>query len=330
MCIELYCCNSDWPDNNLRCFRVKEDASDPSAEGIRDGRYRFLLKDLDLAFGHGHDVKKDPYHTIGGQSALLIRNVFNNLMHNETFKNRVYMYFCTLATAVFDPVRVNNTIGELTLAMLPEMEYTAKNLGVGGGSVSAWRGHITGLRSFAIKRVDAVLDATVRESGKKLADLNVILNGDGEAELGWFPASDGEVRRYPMSTVIPLTVPEGTSVTVTGGTYQNGVLLLTAEEPVGTAQVILGLGPAELLPAEDFLLVLPKDFDPAALELRITRFSPLLAPCRAGEELGSVQLLLDGEELGTVPLVAAADVPLRDLSPLLGELLDSVLLKISR
>ena len=107
-------------------------------------------------------------------------------------------------------------------------------------------------------------------------------------------------------------------------------LLLTAEEPVGTAQVIMGLGPAELLPAEDFLLVLPKDFDPAALELRITRFSPLLAPCRAGEELGSVQLLLDGEELGTVPLVAAADVPLRDLSPLLGELLDSVLLKISR
>lgn len=230
MCIELYCCNSDWPDNNLRCFRVKEVASDPAAEGIRDGRYRFLLKDLDLAFGHGHDVKKDPYHTIGGQSALLIRNVFNNLMHNETFKNRVYMYFCTLATAVFDPVRVNSTIGELTLAMLPEMEYTTKNLGVGGGSVSAWRAQVSGLRSFAIKRVDAVLDATARESGKKLADLTVTLNGDGEAELGWFPASDGEVRRYPLSTVIPLTVPEGSSVTVTGGTYQNGVLLLTAEQ----------------------------------------------------------------------------------------------------
>ena len=229
MCIELYCCNSDWPDNNVRCFRVNEAGLDPEAGGIRDGRYRFLLKDLDLAFGHGHDVKKDPYHTIGGQSALLIRNVYNNLMHNETFKNRVYMYFCTLATAVFDPVRVNRTIGDLTLAMLPEMEYTTKNLGIAGGSVSAWKGHVTGLRSFAIKRVDAVLDATVRESGKKLADLTVHLSGDGTAELGWFPASDGEVRRYPMSTVIPLTVPENASVEVKGGTYRDGSLILTAE-----------------------------------------------------------------------------------------------------
>ena len=229
MCIELYCCNSDWPDNNLRAFRVNESGLDPAGEGVRDGRYRFLLKDLDLAFGHGHDVKKDPYHTIGGTSALLIRNVYNNLMHNETFRNRVYMYFCTLATAVFDPARVNAMIGEFNLAMLPEMGYTTKSLGVGGGSLAAWRTNVSGLRSFAVKRVDAVLDATAKESGKKLADLSVSLEGEGICELGWFPAVDGEARKYPLSMVIPLTVPDGASVEVTGGTYNNGNLILTAE-----------------------------------------------------------------------------------------------------
>jgi hypothetical protein len=230
MCIELYCCNSDWPDNNLRCFRRRADGFQPDAEGICDGRYRFLLKDLDLSFGHGHDVNKDPYHTIGGQSALLIRNVFNNLMHNETFRNRVYMYFCTLATAVFDPVRVNGVIGEFTLAMMPEMEITAKQLNVGGGSLAAWQTHVSGLRSFAVKRVNPVLKATEKESGKKLADLSVTLVGEGEAELGWFPASDGETRKYLLSSVIPLTVPEGSEVTVSGGTYKDGVLILTSQE----------------------------------------------------------------------------------------------------
>ena len=230
MCIELYCCNSDWPDNNLRCFRRNTDGFQPDAEGIYDGRYRFLLKDLDLAFGHGHDVKKDPYHTIGGQSALLIRNVFNNLMRNETFRNRVYMYFCTLASAVFDPVRVSRTVGDFTLAMLPEMEYTTKSLGVAGGSVKAWKAQTSALTSFSVKRVKAVLEATERESGRKLSTLSVTLSGEGEAELGWFPASDGETRQYLQSTLIPLTVPDEAEVEVTGGTYGNGNLVLTSAE----------------------------------------------------------------------------------------------------
>ncbi len=229
MCTELYCGNSDWPDNNLRAFRRSVDGYQPDAEGIYDGRWRFLLKDLDLSFGNGHGFTKDPYHTIDGTSALLIRNVYNNLMKNETFANRVYMYFCTLATAVFKPSRVQEKIGDLTLAMLPEMEYTAKKLHVAGGSLAAWMTNVSGLRSFAIRRVDVVLSATEKKSGKKLSTLSVALNGEGEGELGWFRMTDGEERQYLQSTPIPLDLPEGAEATAEGGMISNGSLILTAK-----------------------------------------------------------------------------------------------------
>ncbi|MBQ3708264.1 MAG: CotH kinase family protein [Clostridia bacterium] len=229
MCTELYCGNSDWPDNNLRAFRRSVDGYQPDAEGIYDGRWRFLLKDLDLSFGNGHGFSKDPYHTIDGTSALLIRNVYNNLMKNETFANRVYMYFCTLATAVFKPSRVQEKIGDLTLAMLPEMEYTAKKLHVAGGSLAAWMTNVSGLRSFAIRRVDVVLSATEKKSGKKLSTLSVALNGEGEGELGWFRMTDGEERQYLQSTPIPLDLPEGAEATAEGGMISNGSLILTAK-----------------------------------------------------------------------------------------------------
>ncbi|MBO6052286.1 MAG: CotH kinase family protein [Clostridia bacterium] len=241
MCIELYCGNSDWPDNNLRAFRRSIDGYQPDGEGIYDGRWRFLLKDLDLSFGNGHNVSKDPYHTIDGTSALLIRNVFNALMKNETFANRVHMYFCTLATAVFKPSRVQDKIGDLTLAMLPEMEFTTKKLGVAGGNVAVWHTNVSGLRSFAIRRVDTVLSAVQKASGKKLSTLAVSLTGEGKAELGWFGMTDGEVRQYPKSTPIPLDLPKGAAAEAEGGMISNGMLILTADE----AKITVTLPPPE-------------------------------------------------------------------------------------
>ena len=101
-------------------------------------------------------------------------------------------------------------------------------------------------------------------------------------------------------------------------------VLLDAELPAARVEVMLAESPVELLPTEDFRLVLPKDFDPSALELQITTASPLIAPLRAGQVLGSVRILLQGEELGTVPLAAAADVPVQGLSFSLSAWIDAL------
>ena len=114
-------------------------------------------------------------------------------------------------------------IGELTLAMLPEMEYTTKSLHIAGGSVASWQTNVAGLRSYALKRVDAVLSATEKACGRKLSTLTLSVNGEGDGELGWFGMTDGEVRRYPKSTPIPLDLPEGAEASVDGGTLRDGI-----------------------------------------------------------------------------------------------------------
>lgn len=228
MCIEMYVCNSDWPDNNLRVFRCKANGFDPDAEGVEDGRYRFLLKDLDIAFGTGgHSVSSDPYSQIRGSSKLKLRETFNQLMKNEDFADRVYVYMCTLASGVFAPERVENVLNEFILFLTDEMEYTTQSLRVGGGSVSAWTNNLKAPLSFAKSRESVVLNFTQNAARKKLCQLNVTIIGDGDAELGWYPVTDGCTRTYIRNTDIPLELPAGASVTVEGGTVTDGAVQFT-------------------------------------------------------------------------------------------------------
>ena len=61
-------------------------------------------------------------------------------------------------------------------------------------------------------------------------------------------------------------------------------------------------------PAEDVELLLPNGTDPAALERTLEYESPVDAPIRAGQVLGTLTLSLDGEALASVNLAASNDV----------------------
>ncbi len=45
--VNLFLCNTDWPHNNLKVWRY----TGVPGEGVRDGRWRFMFKDLDLGLG---------------------------------------------------------------------------------------------------------------------------------------------------------------------------------------------------------------------------------------------------------------------------------------
>ncbi len=238
MCIEIYVCNSDWPDNNLRVFRCKANGFDPDAEGIEDGRYRFLLKDLDIAFGTGgHSASSNPYTQIKGTSKLKVREIFNQLMKNDNFAEQVHIYMCTLASGVFAPDRVENVLNEFVLFLTDEMKYTTETLKVGGRSLSAWNTALKAPLSFVQSRDTAVLNATQSASRNKLCELTVTILGNGDAELGWYPITDGSTRTYLTNTDIPLELPAGASVTVEGGEAVEGAVRFTET----TAQLIIDM-----------------------------------------------------------------------------------------
>lgn len=231
MCIEIYVCNSDWPDNNLRVFRCKANGFDPDAEGILDGRYRFLLKDLDIAFGTGgHAVGSNPYTQIKGTSKLKVRETFNQLMRNEEFAERVHIYMCTLASGVFAPERVENTLNEFMLLLNDEMVYTTERLRVGGKSVGAWNSNLRSPLSFAQTRDNVVLKSTQTATREKLCEIAITVIGDGDVSLGWYPITDGETRTYITNTIIPLEIPDSAVVSVDGGESADGGVIFTGTE----------------------------------------------------------------------------------------------------
>ena len=48
---EIYAGNDDWPDNNIYIWRMKTDQYEPNAPIGQDGRWRWMLFDLDFGFG---------------------------------------------------------------------------------------------------------------------------------------------------------------------------------------------------------------------------------------------------------------------------------------
>lgn len=47
----IYINNNDWPQNNFRCYRYAPLDGEAAGEGVYDGKWRFLLHDMDYAMG---------------------------------------------------------------------------------------------------------------------------------------------------------------------------------------------------------------------------------------------------------------------------------------
>lgn len=86
-------------------------------------------------------------------------------------------------------------------------------------------------------------------------------------------------------------------------------------------------GAEELLTAttqKDFYVALPKG-DVKQLKAEVTSVQPLIAPIKAGQEIGKIQLKLNGQVLQNLPLVAQKTV---ESAGIFGRIWDSLKLKL--
>ena len=105
--IETYFGNVDWPVNNMRLWR-------PQTE---DGKWRFLLYDLDAVIG---DVQWDPFErldTLTDDQSFL----FKNLLLNETFKNDFICRYKYLLATAFHPDLMREFINRFKAKYGPEL-----------------------------------------------------------------------------------------------------------------------------------------------------------------------------------------------------------------
>ena len=122
MAIEFYLANQDWPRNNIKSFRHNT-----------DGRFRFVVFDLDHAFGSiNRETDIEPFTFFDseeyysgdktGYKSVMV-TLFHNMLKNDTFRKKFIDSFCIVAGSVFAPNRVSSIVNELASRAKQEMSF---------------------------------------------------------------------------------------------------------------------------------------------------------------------------------------------------------------
>ena len=147
----IYAANQDWPDKNVVLWRMKTDGFQPDAQAGLDGRWRWMLNDLDFTFGlkYGEgDITHDTlsHSQLPGSSGFLTRE----LLKNESFRQEFVRRFEEHLATTFSSNRVRAILEQTAAELRPYMgEFFAR---WGTGSVEEWEEEIALMHRFANER----------------------------------------------------------------------------------------------------------------------------------------------------------------------------------
>jgi len=162
----LYFAYSDWPWNNVKCWRPKTDT----------GRWKWMLYDTDYGFHCGHfeswwntfDEMRNQDNKDTGTTLL-----FFKLMDNENCRKYFINRYADLLNTVFSPGYVVQRINEMKLRIAPDMPYHIQKwqdsfvgpwwLGKSIDSMEEWYSHIQVAMEFGIYRAENVREHIITE-----------------------------------------------------------------------------------------------------------------------------------------------------------------------
>ncbi|MDI6402908.1 CotH kinase family protein, partial [Balneolaceae bacterium ANBcel3] len=122
----IFFANNDWPHNNYDYFR-KRVPYDPDAPPGHDGRWRWLLVDVDRSFNlstrDSFDMIEWVTSELSGRNQAEWPNLlFRNLLENEHFKHQFINKVAGHLNTTFHPDRLKKGIQEMTDRIEPEIE----------------------------------------------------------------------------------------------------------------------------------------------------------------------------------------------------------------
>lgn len=154
---EIFFRNTDWLQNNMRYWRYQADGYQPAAPYGQDGRWRWMMYDLDQGFGlsgaspYTHDTLV--WATAPGTNVYNTVNSFllRSLLANETFKHDFINHFADLLNTAFLTDRMVQRINEMQAALSPEMQEHIDRYGK-PTSITVWENSVQVMRTFAENR----------------------------------------------------------------------------------------------------------------------------------------------------------------------------------
>lgn len=191
---EIYFANADWPHNNIRFWRRRTAAYEPNAPYGHDGRWRWLLFDVDLGYGHvwttgvGENslaLAKDPNGRLGipNHWSTLI---FRRLLLNTGFRNQFVNTMADLLNSSFRETRASSVIQQMQATLTPAMGDHIARWRTSNDTTNGWKTEVANLRFFASQRPVNVRQHLVTEfplGGFATLSLDMEPRGAGELQL---------------------------------------------------------------------------------------------------------------------------------------------------
>ncbi|MGB4205790.1 MAG: CotH kinase family protein [Bacteroidales bacterium] len=156
----IFANNIDWPGANLEFWRLRTSGYMPNAPYGHDGRWRWMLYDMDFCFGFSSGSQEAGYNMLahatleGGTSypnpdwsTFLLRK----FLENEEFKTGFINRFADLLNTFFKPERVNSVINKNASRIEPEIPEHLLRWST-YPDISTWRWFLSEMRNFAILR----------------------------------------------------------------------------------------------------------------------------------------------------------------------------------
>jgi hypothetical protein len=158
MTAEIIMNNADWLQNNIDYWRYQTDSYVPDAPPGQDGRWRWLMGDLDQAFGLAGGAGASSFNRLAwatqpgyppynASMAVLLRA----LLENNEFRTDFINQFADQLNTAFVPSRVLAQIDGMQAALIPEVQEHIDRHGR-PTSLTAWNNSVQAMRNFAMNR----------------------------------------------------------------------------------------------------------------------------------------------------------------------------------
>ncbi|MBD3583780.1 CotH kinase family protein [Flavobacterium selenitireducens] len=154
----IYAANTDWPHNNIEFYRKRTSSYEPDAPYGQDGRWRWVLKDMDWGF-NGNGVEMSGHNTLAFATSTggdVISNpewstlIMRKLLENNSYKNYFINRFADLINTTYQPPRLIGIVDEMKAAIAPEIERHGQRWA--SISPASWESNIDQIKFFANQR----------------------------------------------------------------------------------------------------------------------------------------------------------------------------------
>ncbi len=249
---EIHSANMDWLDNNIQYWRKQTSQYEPGAPYGQDGRWRWLMYDLD----NGYRLYQNQVAFNALERATTTQSGYENLtlilrrlLENTNYKNYFVNRFADLLNTTFKAERLESIIEDYAAVIEPEIEEHIQRWS-SPASKAVWESNVNETITFAQQRSPYIRDHIRGKFGLPAQHdltLNVSDTAGGYVKVNTIEITAStpgvDTMPYPWTGIyfqdIPITLTAFTQPGYTFSHWQEGATVVSSD-PVLTLSSLTG------------------------------------------------------------------------------------------